>query len=73
MYQEMIRESLARQGFVGAADPKLIEGWMRLGQGGTLDHLTRAAFDLEVAIALECIREAGEEESRKLAESYAIF
>lgn len=72
MYQEMIRESLARQGMVGAADPRLVEGWMRLGAGGTLDHLSLAEFDREVRIAVQCIHEAGEEQSRELADSYGI-
>ena len=72
MYQQMIRESMARQGLIGAADPKYVEGWMRL-ECGTLDWLSRERFDEEVRIAVECCRVAGPEQSRILAESYGIF
>lgn len=70
-YQQVIREELARMGRVGAADPRHIEGYMRLGHG-TLDGLSAAEFRLEVEIGLECIREDGTEAAECNAQSFGL-
>lgn len=67
-YAETIRESMARMGLVGAADPRWVEAWMRL-EHGCLDGLGHAQFDHEVAITLLCIDEASTRENEALAES----
>ena len=69
-YRDLIRESAARLGHVGA-DTRHIEGWMRL-EHGTLDHLDRNAFDHEVNASIQCVATAGSETSEKLAKSYGL-
>jgi len=69
-YQQLIRERLALMGRVGAASPRLIEGWLRL-QYGCLDGLDRQTFDDEIVIALACIA-VDPKGSEQLAQSYAL-
>lgn len=69
-YAQMIREEMARLGRVGAHDPALVEGWMRV-EYGTLDHLSPSKFRSEVKIALGCC-DADPQASRELAESYGL-
>ena len=57
LYSQMIRETMASTGRVGAADPRHVEGWMRI-EHGCLDGLSRSQFDAEVRIALEFIAAA---------------
>lgn len=52
-YQQAIRESMAKQGRVGAADPRHVEAWMRV-EHGTLDALSAGQFDREVMIGVAC-------------------
>lgn len=70
-YQMMIRESMAALGRIGAADPRLVEGWMRL-EHPTLDSLSRSQFDAEVKIALDCIAAGPLSDSEALATSYGL-
>lgn len=70
MYQQMIRESMARQGQIGAAPAHCVEAWMRL-EHGTLDALGRQQFDAEVAAGVACHR-ADPVASESLAESYGL-
>lgn len=70
-YTAEIRASLARLGKAGAAPPHHVEAWLRL-EHGTLDHLSRTAFDHEVELALECIAAASAEETEDLARSYGL-
>ncbi len=70
MYATMIREAAARLGHVGA-NVRHVEGWMR-SEHPTLDGLSRAQFREEVAVALECCREAGEEMSEAVARSHGL-
>lgn len=70
MYQQIIREELARQGHIGT-DPRHIEGFMRL-QYGCLDHLTRQDFRNEVKIGVDCIMAGGVAQAESLAESYGL-
>jgi hypothetical protein len=51
-YTPLIREILAREGYLGL-DPEGVEEWMRV-EHPTLDHLDRARFTDEVRIAAEC-------------------
>ena len=37
MYEQMIREAMARLGRIGEQDPAIVEAWMRL-EHGTLSH-----------------------------------
>lgn len=67
-YAAPIRETMAKLGFVGAADPRHVEAWMRL-EHPTLDALSAAQFEHEVGIALLCIDEASPQENEALAES----
>lgn len=70
-YAQLIRESMARIGRIGAADPRHVEAFMRL-EHGTLDGLARHQFDTEVGIAIACIREGGIEGAEELAQSYGL-
>lgn len=54
MYQQMIRETLAKSGRVGAADPRHVEAYMRL-EYKTLDALGGAAWRRAVDEALACV------------------
>ena len=71
MYQQMIREDMARMGRVGAADPRHVEGWMRL-EHGCLDGLSPSQFVAEVGVALQCIAAASTADSESLAQSYGL-
>lgn len=68
-YHTIIALSLVRQ-HLGPVDPRLIEGWMRV-QYSTLDHLDRATFDREVALAAACVNADGAG-SEQLATSYGL-
>lgn len=70
-YEQLIRESMAALGPIGAADPRLVEGWLRLGHG-CLDGLSRQQFAEEVAIALQCIAAAPTTDSEALAASFGL-
>ena len=70
-YRELIREEMARAGRIGAADPRHVEGWMRL-EHGCLDGLTRSQFTSEVKIALECIEAGPLADSESLAQSMGL-
>ena len=69
-YRDLIRETMARLGRIGAADPRHVESWMRL-EHDCLDGLGRQQFDDEVAIALQCIA-ADPKASDRLAESIGL-
>ena len=71
MYQQMIREILAKQGHVGKYDPRHIEAFMRL-EHGTLDALSPAKFRAEVAICAECVDEGGTLGAEDLAKSFGL-
>ena len=71
MYRTLIRETMARAGKVGAADPRHVEAWMRSGHP-TLDALSMSAFEREVAVALRCIAASTAEKSEALAASYGM-
>lgn len=70
-YQQLIREDMARMGRVGAADPRHVEGWMRL-EHGCLDGLSPTQFAAEVKVALQCIDTALLADSESLAQSYGL-
>lgn len=70
-YRDLIREAMAKAGRVGAADPRHIEGWMRL-ECGCLDGLSAGQFQREVEIALACIVAASAHENESLAESFGL-
>ena len=67
MYQQMIREELARQGRIGTS-PRWVEAWMRL-ELGTLDWIDKARLRREVAVSVECIDACTTEENERLATS----
>jgi hypothetical protein len=71
MYQQMIREAMASAGRIGAADPRHVEGWMRI-EHGCLDGLSRSQFNAEVRIALECITAGPLADSEALATSMGL-
>ncbi len=71
MYRDMIREQLARSGFVGT-NPDWVEAWMRL-EHGTLDGLSQSQFKSEVGIAVQCIRAATTAENESLAQSFGCY
>lgn len=70
MYQELIRENLAKSGYVGKYQPRHIEGWMRL-EHGTLDALSPKQFADEVEECRQCC-DADIDASEKLAKSLAL-
>lgn len=70
MYEQMIRESMARQGLISAAPVHQVEAWMRC-EVGTLDHLSRAQFDTAVGIGV-ALAEDNPLISEGLAESYGL-
>jgi hypothetical protein len=70
-YAQMIRETLARIGRVGAADPRLVEAWMRL-EHGCLDGLSKSQFTSEVKTALQCIEAGPLADSESLAQSMGL-
>jgi hypothetical protein len=65
MYQTLIHQ------IAPEANPRHVEAWLRI-EHGTLDHLSHARFEREVAIALECIASATPEQSEQLARSYGL-
>lgn len=71
MYEQMIREAMAGLGRVGAHDPKVIEAWMRV-EHSTLDGLSRARFNREVGIALECADNSTTERNLAVARSFGF-
>jgi len=71
MYERTIRETMARMGRVGAAEPRWVEAWMR-GDYGTLDHLGGALWDRAVREALECALASTAEFNERLAESWGL-
>ena len=71
MYQQMIREILAKQGHVGQYDARHVEAFMRL-EHSTLDGLSRAQFAAEVKIAHACIDKCGRDGAESLARSYGL-
>lgn len=70
-YETTIRETLARIGRVGAADPRHIEAWLRL-EHGTLNGLSPCQFTKEVGIALDCIAAGPVADSETLARSFGL-
>lgn len=70
MYQQMIEETAAKQGHIGA-NARWIEGWMRL-EHGCLDCLSRHQFDAEVRQCVACCDAAGPERNEQLARSYGL-
>lgn len=70
-YTQIIRETLAKIGRIGAADPRWIEAWMRL-ERGCLDGLSADQFRAEVKIALECIEAGPLADSESLAQSMGL-
>ncbi|MDE2104342.1 MAG: hypothetical protein KGL39_44300 [Patescibacteria group bacterium] len=71
MYQQIIREVLAKQGSIGRYDPRHIEGYMRL-EHSTLDGLSRSQFASEVAISAACVDEGGIEAAERNARSFGL-
>jgi hypothetical protein len=70
-YAQPIRETLAKLGRIGAANPRWIEAWMRL-EHGCLDGLSADEFRAEVKIALECIEAGPLADSESLAQSMGL-
>ena len=70
MYQQYIREELAKTGNLGY-DPRHIEAFMRL-EHSTLDGLSPSRFRTEVLIGVECVNHCGETESESLAKSFGL-
>ena len=70
MYQQTIRECVARRGRVGT-DPRHVEAWMRV-EHPTLDAVGARRFREEVEIALGLIDSAGTEQSEALARSFGL-
>jgi hypothetical protein len=70
MYQQMIREEIARQGHIGV-DPRHVEAYMRLGYS-TLDGMSHQMFAHEVGIGVICVREDGLQNAEALAKTYGL-
>jgi hypothetical protein len=70
-YTQIIRETLARIGRVGAADARHVEAWMRI-EHSTLDGLSVDQFRTEVKVALQCIETGPLADSESLAQSMGL-
>lgn len=70
-YAQLISETLARIGLVGRYDPAEVEAWMRV-EHSTLDGLSAAAFQQEVAVAVGCIDAASRATTLDLCASYGL-
>lgn len=55
MYQQMIREVMARSGMIGAAEPRHVEAWMRT-ERGCLDSMSPRQFADAVRECVACAR-----------------
>jgi len=71
MYQKIIRETIAKLGYIGKYDPRHIEGFMRL-EHPTLNGLSKLQAIKEIKIAIGCINSIGSEESEKNALSFGL-
>lgn len=71
MYQQTIRELLAKTGNIGI-DPRHIEGFMRL-EHPTLDGLSKTQFRQEVEISVECVKQSHFQECENLAQSLRLY
>lgn len=71
MYQKIIREELAKNGYIGKYDPRHIEGYMRL-QYSTLDHLSISDFRREIKICRQCIDVGGITAAEENAVSFGL-
>lgn len=69
VYREMIVGRLAEIGSL--ADPRHVEGWMRL-EHGTLDGLSPEQFTAEVRAAAACCADMTIAESEDLAQSFGL-
>jgi hypothetical protein len=70
MYQQMIRETLAKQGRIGT-EPRHVEAFMR-GEFSTLDHLGGAAWTRAVREAAECVDACEPGMAEQIAASYGL-
>ena len=70
MYQQTIREILAKTGNIGY-DPRHIEAYMRL-EHSTLDGLSKWQFDQEVLLCVECIKADGTVNAERCADSFGL-
>lgn len=70
-YQQLIRETMAKTGRIGAADPRHVEAWMRC-EHPTLGGLSPAQFTAEVKIALDCNAAGTTADSERLARSFGL-
>jgi hypothetical protein len=71
MYQSLIREILARNGYVGRYDPRHVEAYMRI-EHSTLDGLSRAQFAAEVEICRQCVDAGGPDGAERCARSFGL-
>lgn len=69
-YQKAIGEYLAKRNIVGF-DPRHIEGYMRL-QHDILSRLSRSAFNREIRLCVECIKEGGVDAAERNARSFGL-
>lgn len=70
MYQATIAAILAALGRSDVSPPRHVEAFIRL-EYRTLDHLSRADFRRETAIALECI-DLDADAAERLAQSFGL-
>ena len=71
MYDQMIREVMAKRGDVGRYDARHVEAFMRV-EHSTLDGLSKQQFASEVVIACKCIEEVGANRSEAIAKSFGL-
>ena len=70
MYQRMIREELARKGYVGQYDPRHIEAYMRI-EHPTLDGLSKASFRKEIEWSRQAV-DLDPAAAERCAQSFAL-
>ncbi len=71
MYQRMIKEEIAKRGYIGKYNPRHIEAYMRL-KFSTLDGLSGKQFAFEVGTAMRTIDADGIQMAEELAVSFAL-
>jgi hypothetical protein len=73
-YADQIRGTMIAlaDGFIPPIDPRHVEAWMRVGNGGTLDQLSPEEWEEQVEIAAHTVLATDLEHSEILARSYGL-
>jgi len=70
-FYEIIRNILAKQGYIGKYDPRHILAFMYV-EHSTLDSMSIEQLKCEIKIAIDCINYSDIETAESLAKSYGL-